>query len=140
MPTTAPNLTGFLSDHESGEKVVKIHAEPETIYFEEGRASRNLNFDFVVEGLTERELVLRFIKVAVYDEKGGLVTFRHVNHNAVGTAGIHTLGKYTIKGTELLDIFNPFHSFPLDLPKRDVDVVVVRVQAFVWAPCPAAFR
>ena len=116
MPPTVPALIGILSDHESEEKVVKIHAEPETVYFEEGRVSRNLNFDFVIEGLTNRELVLRFIKVAVYDEKGNLVTFKHVNHNAVGTAGIHTLGKHTIKGLELLDIFNPFHSFPIDLP------------------------
>jgi hypothetical protein len=116
MPPTVPALTGFLSDHESRERVVKIRPEPEVIYFEEGRSSRNLNFDFVIEGLTEREITLRFIKVGVYDENGSLLTFKHVNHNAVGTAGIHTLGKYTIKGKELLDIFNPFHSFPLDLP------------------------
>ena len=111
-----PHLSGFLSDHESPEKVVSITVEPEVTYIEEARDSNNLNFDFIVEGLTEKKLVIKFIKVVVYDEPGNLITYRHLNHNGVGTPGIHTIGKYEIEGREVLDIFNPFHSFPRAMP------------------------
>lgn len=111
-----PHLSGFLSDHESPEKVVSITVEPDVTYIEEARDSNNLNFDFIVEGLTKKKLMIQFIKVAVYDEAGNLITYRHLNHNGVGTPGIHTIGKYEIDGREVLDIFNPFHSFPRAMP------------------------
>ena len=111
-----PRLNGFLSNHESPEKVVSISTEPESIYIEEARHTRKLNFDFTIKGLTDKKLVIRFIKVAVYDKAENLITYRHLNHNAVGTPGIHTIGKYEIEGKETLDIYNPFHSFPKTMP------------------------
>jgi hypothetical protein len=107
-----PHLYGFLSSHESTEKVVNISAEPSPIYIEEARDSYKLNFDFTVTGLTNKKLIIKFIKAAIYDELDNLITYRHLNHNAVGTAGIHTIGKHEINGRETLDIFNPFYSFP----------------------------
>ena len=112
---TKPMLQGFLSNHESAEKVVEISVEPMLTYFEEARDSLNLNFDFLITGLTTKKLVIRFIKVAVYDQADNLITFRHLNHNGVGTPGIHTIGKYELDGQESLDIFNPFHQFPSDM-------------------------
>ncbi len=111
----APRLQGFLSNHESVEKVVNISIEPNTVYFEEVRDGVNLNFDFLLMGLTNRKLVIRFIKVAVYDEADTLVTFRHLNHNGVGTPSIYTIGRYEIYGIETLDVFNPFHRFSKDM-------------------------
>lgn len=115
MKINKPMLKGFLSNHSSDDKVVSIIAEPETIYFENARDSLNLNFDFVIKGLTERELIINFIKVAVYDENHNLITFRHLNHNGVGTPSIHTLGKFEINGQETLDVFNPFHYFSKEI-------------------------
>ena len=114
-PSITPRLQGFLSNHESEEKVVEIAIEPNPIYFEDTRDGLELNFDFLVTGLTDKKLVIRFIKVAVYDESDTLITFRHLNHNGVGTPGIHTIGRYEINGKETLDIFNPFHHFPKDM-------------------------
>ena len=111
-----PYLQGFLSNHESTEKVVTITPEPSPIYIEEARDSNKLNFDFTIAGLTDKKLIIKFIKVALYDELDNLITYRHLNHNAVGTAGIHTLGKHEINGKETLDIFNPFHNFPKTIP------------------------
>ena len=53
-----------------------------------------LNFDFILENQTDSELVLKFVKVAVYDKRDNLVTYRYLNHNGVGTPGIHSLGDY----------------------------------------------
>ena len=111
-----PRLNGFLSNHQSPEKVVSITPEPDTIYIEEARDVNKLNFDFTIKGLTERKLVINFIKAAVYDEAENLITYRHLNHNGVGTPGIHTIGIYEIEGRETLDIYNPFHSFPKSMP------------------------
>ena len=111
-----PRLRGFLSKHQSPEKVVSITPEPDTVYIEEAREANRLNFDFVIKGLTDRKLVIAFIKAAVYDEGGDLITYRHLNHNGVGTPGIHTIGKYEIEGRETLDVYNPFHSFPKSMP------------------------
>jgi len=110
-----PMLKGFLSNHSSDDKVVSIIVEPETIYFENARDYLHLNFDFIIKGLTKRDLIINFIKVAVYDENHNLITFRHLNHNGVGTPSIHTLGKFEITGQETIDVFNPFHNFSKEM-------------------------
>ena len=111
-----PHLYGFLSNHETTEKVFKITTEPNPIYIEEARDTNKLNFDFTLTGLTDRKLVIKFIKAAVYDESDNLITYRHLNHNAVGTPGIQTIGKHEINGKEPLDIYNPFHSYTKKIP------------------------
>jgi len=111
-----PKLHGYLSDHESSEKMVSIAVEPSPVYIEDGRDSNRLNFDFTLTGLSDKRLFIRFIKAAVYDEQDHLMTFRHLNHNAVGVSGIQTIGKTEIDGKETVDLFNPFHSFPKHVP------------------------
>ncbi|MBF0298122.1 MAG: M23 family metallopeptidase [Oligoflexia bacterium] len=108
-------LEDFLSNHNSDEDVVAISAGPKNIYVENGRHAQFFNFDFTIEGLSDKELTIRFIKVAVYDAKDRLLTFRYLNHNAVGTAGIQTIGKSLVQGKEKFDIYNPFYEFPKDL-------------------------
>jgi hypothetical protein len=83
---------------------------------EEGRAANYLNFDFVLQGLSHRNLILKFIKVAVYGREDVLLTYRFLNHNAVGTPGIQTLGKIEITGEEKFDLLNPFYCFPVNMP------------------------
>lgn len=111
-----PQLHGYLSDYVSPEKLVSITVEPSPVYIEEARDSNRINFDFTLTGLTDKRLIIRFIKAAVYDEQDNLVTFRHLNHNAVGVSGIQTIGKTEIEGKETIDLFNPFHSFPKTVP------------------------
>ncbi len=106
----------FLSSHSSKEEVVSIKIEPETVYLVEEKNSFILNFDFLLQGLTDRNLLVKFIKVAIYDKKDQLITFRHLNHNGVGNPSIYTLGKYDLKGKENLDLFNPFYRFSKDTP------------------------
>jgi hypothetical protein len=67
------------------------------IYLVEERDSFILNFDFLLQGLSERNLFIRFIKAAIYDKKDKLNTFKHLNHNGVGNPSIHTLGKFDTK-------------------------------------------
>lgn len=109
------HLRDFLSDHVSVERVVKIDFEPEVVYIEEGRENNYLNFDFTIENLIEDPLILRFIKVAAYDKKDVLLTYRYLNHNGVGVPGIYSLGNYTFSPGKKIDLFNPFYIFSKDL-------------------------
>jgi hypothetical protein len=108
-------LDDFLSNHVSDEKVVRIRIEPRVVFFESGRNAQYLNFDFALEGLTDKELTIRFIKAGVYDAQNNLLTFRYLNHNAAETPGIETIGRTTIKGKDAFDVYNPFFEFPKDL-------------------------
>lgn len=69
-------LNDFLSSHSSKEKVVEISIEPKTVYMTPSRNTLDLNFDFLIEGLTDRNLIIRFIKVAVYDRNDELMSCR----------------------------------------------------------------
>ena len=113
---TEPLLKGFLSNYESHRIIVDIKIQPKITYFEEGRDCFNLNFDFILRNLTNSKVVIRFIKAAVYDKSGKLITFRHVNHNGVGMPSIHTIGKFEMASKDTIDVFNPFHQFPKDVP------------------------
>jgi hypothetical protein len=105
-------LADFLSDYMSEERVVSITTEPATIYIEDARDSYQVNFDFILENQTDGELELRFIKVAAYDQQNNLLTYRYLNHNGVGTPGIHSVGNYGLKAKEKATLYNPFHLFP----------------------------
>ncbi|NHK31166.1 MAG: M23 family metallopeptidase [Asgard group archaeon] len=109
-------LEDFLSSHTSKGIVVSIKVEPEVVYLVEEKDSLVLNFDFLIQGLTDKNLIIRFIKVAVYDKEDKLITFMHLNHNGVGNPSIHTLGKFNLEGKEILDVFNPFYRFSKDIP------------------------
>jgi hypothetical protein len=108
-------LKDFLSSHTSKQIVVSIHVEPEVVYLVEEKDSLILNFDFILKGLTEKNLLIKFIKVAVYDKEDKLITFQHLNHNGVGNPSIHTLGKFDLEGKKNLDVFNPFFRFSKDI-------------------------
>jgi murein DD-endopeptidase MepM/ murein hydrolase activator NlpD len=95
--------------------VVDIRVEPDIVYLEESREANYLNFDFVVKGLTDKKLRLKFIKMAVYDQDDNLLTYRYLNHNAVGVPGIHTVGTLDINGPETIDLPNPFFQFSKQL-------------------------
>jgi hypothetical protein len=111
-----PQLIDFLSPHSSQEELVVIKIEPNPVYLEEGREANYLNFDFFIRGLTAKNLLLKFLKVAVYDERNNLIDYKYLNHNAVGTPGIHTIHKIEVKGREKFDLLNPFHRFSSDMP------------------------
>lgn len=111
----SPKLAGFLADHDAKTRVVEIGTAPHPVFAEEMRGATHLNFDFALQGVTDRTLDLVFLKVAAYDADGTLGAYRYLNRNAVGQAGIETVGPTTIAGREVVDLFNPFHTFPSEV-------------------------
>ena len=111
-----PKLEGFFCSQSDTPVVVGIAAEPARVFAEPMRDRQWLNFDFAVTNNASFDLDLRFLKVAVYDELERLVTFRYANRNAVGPSGIETTLACRIPAGKTVDLYNPFHEFPGDVP------------------------
>jgi hypothetical protein len=94
---------------------VSIRCEPEIVHLEQARGKQCLNLDFLLTNLTDRDIAIRFIKVAAYDKSGHLLTFRYVNRNAVGPSGLDTTCVLSIPAEETVDLYNPFVDFPCEL-------------------------
>ena len=109
-------LEGFICSQSDAPGVVAISVEPERVFAEQIRGRQWLNFDFAVTNKASFDLDLRFLKVAVYDEHERLVTFRYANRNAVGPSGIETTLACRVPAGQTVDLYNPFHEFPGDVP------------------------
>jgi len=55
------------------------------------------------------------IEVSVYDSHGALAFRRYLDENGV-PCGICTLPERVVPANGSLDVFNPFHTFPTDMP------------------------
>ncbi len=111
-----PRLEGFFARASIGSESVQIAFEPHPVYLERLRRRLALNFDFVIRNLSEESLELWFVKASLYDADGHLVSYRYVNRNAVGPSGIASTGITSIPAGAAVDLYNPFHEFPDDLP------------------------
>lgn len=89
---------------------VNISPKPQPIYIEQGAAAQYLNFDFVVENLTDEKLIISSVEVSVFDQKGKLVLRRFIDGNGTRPS-IETLNSREIDGKKSILIFNPFHTF-----------------------------
>jgi len=89
---------------------VNITPKPHPIYIEQGAAAQYLNFDFVVENLTNEKLLVSSIEVSVFDQTGRLVLRRFIDGNGTRPS-IETLNSREIEGKKTILIFNPFHAF-----------------------------
>ena len=73
-----------------------------------------MNFDITIKNHTSHTLELNSVEAAIMDEKGKLALRKFMNSQG-NTPGIDLLVYTLIKPGETINIFNPFHTFPLDI-------------------------
>jgi len=73
-----------------------------------------MNFDITIKNQTSHTLELSSVEVAIMDDKGKLALRKLIN-NQGSAPGINLLVNTVIKPGETAVIFNPFHTFPLDI-------------------------
>jgi murein DD-endopeptidase MepM/ murein hydrolase activator NlpD len=73
-----------------------------------------MNFDITIKNQTSHTLELSAVEAAIMDEKGKLSLRKFMNSQG-NTPGIDLLVYTIIKPGETVSIFNPFHTFPLDI-------------------------
>ena len=73
-----------------------------------------MNFDITIKNHTAHTLELSAVEAAIMDEKGKLSLRKFMNSEG-SAPGIDLLVYTLIKPGESISIFNPFHTFPLDI-------------------------
>lgn len=89
---------------------VRVTAKPQQIYIEKGASGQYLNFDFVVENLTDDTLFVSSIEVSVSDGKDKLILRKFVDGNGTSPS-IQIVPNRALEPKKPVLIFNPFHSF-----------------------------
>jgi len=114
MPLLLFVLLTFLPFIGANNEAVKVTAKPQPIYIEKGASSQHLNFDFVVENLTDDTLLVSSIEVSVFDGKEKLILRKFVDGNG-SSPSIQTVPNRELESKKPVLIFNPFYSFAFDV-------------------------
>jgi hypothetical protein len=86
---------------------LRLTSAPAKIYIEQSMAGQILNFDFIVQNLTERKWRIKHIEVSVHDARGKLVARKFIDESG----SIQTIPNREVQGNTSILIFNPFFLF-----------------------------
>jgi hypothetical protein len=81
---------------------------------QDASGAQSLNFDFIVRNVTARRLVLKQIRLRIFDDQGSLERSLFLDENGF-PSGISTVPNRTLAAHGTLGIFNPFYSFGPEL-------------------------
>jgi murein DD-endopeptidase MepM/ murein hydrolase activator NlpD len=110
MPLLFLIFLSFSSLAKTDPQAVTITARPDPIYIEKDAAGQYLNFDFVVENLTDEVLLVSGIEVSVFDGKGQMILRKFVDGNGTSPS-ILTVSNRELEPKKSTLIFNPFYAF-----------------------------
>jgi hypothetical protein len=108
-------ISGTLVSGGNNDEPVTISVEPKEAYIEIRGSERRLNFDLLLHNSGKQPLRINKIEVSVYDSHGALAFRRYLDENGV-PCGICTLPERVVAANGSLDVFNPFHTFPAEMP------------------------
>jgi hypothetical protein len=103
-----PHLGDSANEH------IRVLPKPSPIYIEQRAAHQYLNFDFVIENLTDHALQISSIEVSIYDPKGQLAQRKFVDSSGFSPS-IQTIGQREIGSHQSLLLYNPFYAFDTEI-------------------------
>jgi hypothetical protein len=95
---------------------VKVTVKPDTVYIERSETGQHLNFDFVLENRTDRELLLTGVELSAFDDRGRLARRDFVNR--FSRVSLELSPRRTLRPRQAALVFNPFHSFAGSVPLK----------------------
>lgn len=95
--------------------MIEISVLPQQPLIETGGHNQYVNFDFWLRNSTGQKWQIYALQLRALDEGGNLLRRKAIGLNGISPA-IHTLGKSELPPGGELYVFNPFHTFPSDLP------------------------
>lgn len=111
------SLLSFQLFSQEIENKINIKIIPDRVYIEKGEFATFINFDLLVENLSDDTLNITEILLHSYDNKNKLICRKMINDNGFNPS-INTIGKTTLDKKESLYIYNPFFQFDL---AQDID-------------------
>src|SRR5262245_29227832 len=103
-------------DGEAKGAEVKVTVKPDKVYIERSDAGQHVNFDFLLENTTDRELLLTGIELAVFDEQSRLARRDFINR--FSRVSLELIPRRTLGGKQAVLAFNPFHTFAASTPLK----------------------
>lgn len=98
----------------TGAAAVKVAVRPGTVYLERSEAGQHLNFDFLVENRSGRELFLVSMELFVFDAAGKLLRRDFVDGRS--RMSLELGERRAVAAGDSALVFNPFHQFAPSLP------------------------
>jgi hypothetical protein len=97
-------------------EAVRVTVKPDPVYIERSESGQHLNFDFLLENRTERELLLTSVEVAVFDARGRLLRRDFVDR--FSRVSLELTPRRALRPHRASLVFNPFHSFAASVPLK----------------------
>lgn len=88
---------------------VTVTVQPDIVYIERSETGQHLNFDFLLENRTGRELLLIGVELSAFDDRGRLARRDFVNR--FSRASLELTPRRALRPGQAALVFNPFHSF-----------------------------
>ncbi len=95
---------------------VRVTVKPDTVYVERSETGQHLNCDFLVENLTDQELLLTGIELSVFGDGGRLARRDFVNR--FSRTSLEVPPRRVLRARQSTLVFNPFHSFAASVPLK----------------------
>jgi hypothetical protein len=86
------------------------------VYIERSESGQHLNFDFLLENRTGRELLLTSVEVSVFDARGRLVRRDFIDR--FSRVSLELIPRRVLRPNRPFLAFNPFHSFAASVPLK----------------------
>ncbi len=103
-------LSYELTASEIDNHAVQITASPQKIYIEKSTAGQFINFDFLIQNLTDEQLTINQIEVSVLDASDKLILRKSVSNNG-SRSSIATISSRTLPANKITLLFNPLYFF-----------------------------
>jgi hypothetical protein len=94
--------------------IVKVLPQPDAIYIEHRAAHQYLNFDFVIENLSDDALQISAIELSIFDTEGKLAQRKFVDSSGFSPS-IETIAKREVDSHQALLVYNPFYAFDAEI-------------------------
>jgi hypothetical protein len=119
IPLTVSSILGFTLSVGSGlvdGEADKVTVKPDTVYIERSETGQHLNFDFLFENRTDRELLLTGVELSAFDDRGRLGRRDFVNR--FSRVSLELTSRRAVGPKQAILVFNPFHSFAASVPLK----------------------
>ncbi len=93
---------------------VRVTVKPEQVLVERSESGQHLNFDFLLENLTDQRLVLTGVELFVFDDEQRLVRRDFINRFSRSSLAMSP--DLAVPAGQSILVFNPFHSFAASMP------------------------
>jgi hypothetical protein len=93
-----------------------VTVKPDAVYVERSETGQHLNCDFLLENLTDEELLLTGVELSVFGDGGRLARRDFVNR--FSRTSLEIPPRRVLRAKQRALLFNPFHSFAASVPLK----------------------